>query len=172
PAKLPSRAFDTQQQKAQTLAVIAAYNKSLFIAPKLDSQFELLAAQRIRTHPVRYYFTLPVLRIADMWLRPRTEMLPPDTRWWEFNDDLRWSVLAVGLGVIGIFYAGAGIVGWLRHRGLPWSGLLLSFVILRSAFLGTLENPEPRYTLEMYPIVFVFAAGAFLASRAKKAELD
>lgn len=165
PAKLPSRAFDTPQQKVQTLAVIAAYNKSLFIAPNLDSQFESLAAERIRTHPVRYYFTLPVLRIADMWLRPRTEMLPPDTRWWEFNDDLRWSVLAVSFGLIGIFYAGAGIVGWLRHRGLPWSGLLLSFLILRSAFLGTLENPEPRYTLEMYPIVFVFAAGAFLRSR-------
>jgi 4-amino-4-deoxy-L-arabinose transferase-like glycosyltransferase len=172
PAKLPSRAFDNPQQKAQTLAVIAAYNQTLVIAPALDSQFESLAAERIRTHPVRYYFTLPVLRIADMWLRPRTEMLPPDTRWWEFNDDLRWSVLAVGLGVIGTFYAGAGLVGWLRHRGLPWSGLLLSFVILRSAFLGTLENPEPRYTLEIYPIVFVFAAGAFLASRAKKAELD
>ena len=172
PAKLPSRAFDTPQQKTQTLDVIAEYNKSLFISPDLDLQFESLAAERIRSHPVRYYVALPLVRIADMWLRPRTEMLPPDTRWWEFNDDLRWSVLAVALGVIGIFYAGAGLVGWLRHRGLPWSGLLLSFVILRSAFLGTLENPEPRYTLEMYPIVFVFAAGAFLASRAEKAELD
>jgi hypothetical protein len=37
-------------------------------------------------------------------------------------------------------------------------GLLLLFVILRSAFLGTLENPEPRYTLEMYPIAIVLAA--------------
>ena len=172
PTKLPSRAFDSSQQKTQTLDVIAEYNENLFISPALDSQFESLAAERIRTHPVRYYFTLPVLRIADMWLRPRTEMLPPDTRWWEFNDDLRWSMLAVSFGVIGIFYAGAGVVGWLRHRSLPWSGLLLSFVILRSAFLGSLENPEPRYTLEMYPIVFVFAAGAFLASRSNKAELD
>jgi hypothetical protein len=31
---------------------------------------------------------------------------------------------------------------------------------LRSGFLGTLENPEPRYTLEMYPIVIVLAACA------------
>ena len=28
-----------------------------------------------------------VLRIADMWLRPRTELFPSDPRWWEFNDD-------------------------------------------------------------------------------------
>jgi hypothetical protein len=37
---------------------------------------------------------------------------------------------------------------------------LLLFVLLRSAFLGTLENPEPRYTLEMYPVLIIFAAAA------------
>jgi hypothetical protein len=39
---------------------------------------------------------------------------------------------------------------------------LLLFVILRSLFLGTIENPEPRYTLECYPVIIVSAA-AFLA---------
>jgi hypothetical protein len=43
--------------------------------------------------------------------------------------------------------------------------LLLTFVILRSAFLGTLENPEPRYTLEMYPVVIILAAAFFGARR-------
>jgi hypothetical protein len=37
---------------------------------------------------------------------------------------------------------------------------MLSFVIARSAFLLTIENPEPRYTLECYPVVYVFAAVA------------
>jgi len=27
-------------------------------------------------------------------------------------------------------------------------------------FLGSLENPEPRYTLELYPVVIVLAAAA------------
>jgi hypothetical protein len=36
--------------------------------------------------------------------------------------------------------------------------MVLGFVLLRSAFLGTLENPEPRYTLECYPVVIVLAA--------------
>jgi hypothetical protein len=31
-------------------------------------------------------------------------------------------------------------------------------------FLGTLENPEPRYTLECYPAVIVMAA-AFLIDK-------
>ena len=94
----------------------------------------------------------------DMWLRPRTEMLPCDSRWWEFNDDLQWSALAVSLGVVNLFYVVCAVAGWVNSRKFALAGLLLLFVVLRSGFLGTLENPEPRYTLEMYPIVIVFAA--------------
>jgi hypothetical protein len=119
-----------------------------------------MATQRIRAHPLRYYLELPLLRIADMWLRPRTEMLPSDSRWWEFNDDLQWSVLAIGLGVLNLFHVGGALIGWIYARRLPLTGLLVLFVVFRSVFLGTLENPEPRYVLEMYPIVIVFAAFA------------
>jgi len=31
-------------------------------------------------------------------------------------------------------------------------------VVLRSVFLGTLENPEPRYTLECYPVLLLLAS--------------
>ena len=89
-------------------------------------------------------------------------MLPSDSRWWEFNDETKWSVLAVSLGVIGLFYWLCGLVGWLRFRPIALSGPLLLFVAVRSAFLGTLENPEPRYTLEMYPVLIVFAAAALV----------
>jgi hypothetical protein len=37
----------------------------------------------------------------------------------------------------------------------------LTFVMLRSLFLGTLENPEPRYTLECYPVVILLAGALF-----------
>ena len=39
--------------------------------------------------------------------------------------------------------------------------LLISFVLLRSAFLGSIENPEPRYVLECFPALLALAAGAF-----------
>ena len=120
-------------------------------------------SQRIRQAPLRYYVWLPLLRVADMWLRPRTETLPSDTRWWEFNDDLKWSVLAVGLGVVGLFYVGMASAGLAKMRAIAFFGLLLTFVVVRSGFLGTLENPEPRYTLECYPVVIVLAA-AFLTN--------
>ena len=158
--RLPSRAFDTPQQQSETVALIADYNEVLHVTPELDQRFAALATARIHAHPIRFYISLPLLRVMDMWLRPRTEMLPCDSRWWEFNDDLRWSALALALDMINLFYVAGALVGWLHSRKLPWTGLLLLFVLLRSGFLGTLENPEPRYTLEMYPVVIIFAAYA------------
>ena len=165
PAKLPSRAFDTPQQQSETAALIKDYNQVLHVTPELDEKFATLAAARIRPHPVRYYLGLPLLRIMDLWLRPRTEMLPCDSRWWEFNDDLQWSAMAVLLGIVNLFYVACALVGWLYSRRFALTGLLLLLVVLRSVFLGTLENPEPRYTLEMYPVLIVFAACAIARKR-------
>ena len=160
PSKLPSRAFDTPRQQSKTEALISDYNQVLHVTPELDKKFAALGAERIREHPTRYYLGLPVLRIVDMWLRPRTEMLPCDSRWWEFNDDLRWLALAIFLGTVNLFYVAGGLLGWMYSRKLPLTGVLVLFVVLRSVFLVTLENPEPRYTLEMYPVVIVLAAYA------------
>jgi len=160
-SKLPNRAFDSEAQRQQTEQLLAAYNTELHMTPELDTRFASLAEARIRHAPLRYYILLPLVRIADMWLRPRTETLPSDSRWWEFNDDPKWSVLAVALGLIGLFYVAMAAVGLTRARTVPFLGLLLTFVILRSAFLGTLENPEPRYTLECYPVVIFLASVLF-----------
>jgi len=96
-----------------------------------------------------------------MWLRPRTEMLPADSRWWEFNDDTKWSAVAVTFGAIGLAYVLAALFGLVHGRAIRHLGLLLMFVFLRSAFLGTLENPEPRYTLECYPVIILLGSKFF-----------
>ena len=118
------------------------------------------AADRIHAAPLRYYIWLPALRIADMWLRPRTELLPSDPRWWEFNDDPRWLTVSLVFGAINLIYVAMAATGLVRGRAIFASGLFVLFLLLRSGFLGTLENPEPRYTLECYPVVYVFAAAA------------
>jgi len=172
PAKLPSRASDPPAEKGSMLNLIADYNETQDMTLDLDARFGDLAAERIRAHPVRYYAVLPLLRVADMWLRPRTEILPPDVRWWEFNDDKRWSALAVGLGLLNLAYVGAAVWVLFRQRQeIRWAGLLISFWLLRSAFLGTLENPEPRYTLECYPVIVVLAS-SFLAGKIGREESD
>ena len=165
--KLPLRAFDSEEQRDATEQLLSDYNDVQHVTPELDARFAALATQRIQHAPVRYYLWLPALRIADMWLRPRTEMLPSDSRWWEFDDDPKWSALAVGMGVIGLFYVMTAFLGLARGRFSPALSLLLTFVIVRTAFLGTLENPEPRYTLECYPVVIVLAAAWFGRDRSQ-----
>jgi len=96
-----------------------------------------------------------------MWLRPRTEILPCNSRWWEFDEDPKWLALSVVIGVVNLLYIGAAVAGLVRGRFATQLSLLLTFVVVRSAFLGTLENPEPRYTLECYPVVVVLAAALF-----------
>ena len=167
PNLLPARAFDSLQQKARTLEILDQYNESTDVDSDLDHKFATLAEERIHGHWFRYHVWLPALRIADMWLRPRTEILPADVRWWEFNEDAGWIVLTLGLAIINLAYVLLAALGVVRGREAPWLGLLVVFLVIRSLFLGTLENPEPRYTLECYPAVIMLAAVAMAAARAE-----
>lgn len=167
-SRLPMRAFDSSEQKVKTQDILNRYNDTTDIGPDLDHEFESLASERIHGHWFRYYVWLPALRITDMWLRPRTELLPADSRWWEFNDDARGIILSVSFGSIGLLYIMLAIESIWRVRPIRWLGLLVLFLIIRSLFLGTLENPEPRYTLECYAAVIALAGTAL----ARLAQLD
>lgn len=135
--KLPTRAFDSADERARTTALFAAYNAGEHhVTPDLDSQFLALARERIHRHPLRYYLGLPALRVADMWLRPRTEMLALTTRWWEF-DSLRESLEAMLLGALNLAYVAAACIGivllWRRKiAASPGWGMLVIFIALRS----------------------------------------
>jgi peptidoglycan/LPS O-acetylase OafA/YrhL len=60
------------------------------------------------------------------------------------------------------------LAAWGARRLWPQSGartavvLLIGFVLLRTAFLTTLEAPEPRYTLVCFPVLLAFAAQIFV----------
>jgi 4-amino-4-deoxy-L-arabinose transferase-like glycosyltransferase len=159
--RLPLRAFDSPQQRELTAQIFADYNRDHDLTPELDTRFANLAAERIHASALRYYVWLPTLRITGMWLRPRTELTSADPRWWEFNDDRRLLALSLGFGFINLLYVGLGLAGAIRAREFFGVGLFVLFLVVRSAFLGTLENPEPRYTLECFPAVIVLAAGLF-----------
>ena len=160
-SRLPNRAFDSVDQRSETSQLFAQYNEDHDMNPELDARFAALAAQRVREAPLRYYVWLPALRIADMWLRPRTELFPSDPRWWEFNDDRRWLTVSLVFGAINLLYVVMFLAGWTRSHAIFGVGLFFFFVVLRSAFLGSLENPEPRYTLECYPAVLLLASRLF-----------
>jgi 4-amino-4-deoxy-L-arabinose transferase-like glycosyltransferase len=158
---LPNRAFDSGQQRAQTAALFSDYNRDHDMTPQLDARFAALAAERVHAAPLRYYLWLPALRIADMWMRPRTELFSCDPRWWEFNDEARLLAVSLGFGLLNLLYVAMASAGLWRTRAIFGVGLLVLFLVLRSMFLGTLENPEPRYTLECYPVVILLGSAWF-----------
>ena len=79
PAICPRAPSTTPRQYQETQRLLRDYNATTTLTPELDARFAQLAQERIRAHPFRYYVTLPLLRLADMWLRPRVETLnaPP-----------------------------------------------------------------------------------------------
>ena len=68
-----------------------------------------------------------------MWLRPRTEILPPDPRWWQFNDETKQSAMAVGFGLLNLAYLAAAMLSVVfaclhKQPQIRWVGLLITFV--------------------------------------------
>jgi 4-amino-4-deoxy-L-arabinose transferase-like glycosyltransferase len=159
---IPPRAYDNPQQLQRTQDVLKQYNQSTNLTPEMDREFAQLAAERIRSHPMRYYVVLPLARLADMWLRPRTEMLNLQLDWWNWEDVPQESLKSLGLAAMNLFYLVAALLS-IRRR-LPGSAILWLFIFCRSALLATLPNPEPRYTLECFPAV-IMLAGAGLARK-------
>jgi hypothetical protein len=111
---------------------------------------------------MRYYLVLPLARLADMWLRPRTELLWIELRWWEYQHHEAETVFAAGYAALNLLYLLGAALG--LRRWPPLSGAMVAFVLLRCALLATIEAPEPRYTLECFPIVIALA-GVALAPR-------
>ena len=167
---LPNRAFDTPDQRARTAALLAEYNETTDASPTIDARFEALARERISGHPFRYVVALPIARLANMLLRPRTELMQTTLDWWnrrEYPHDFRF---ALSWATLNFLYLALGIAGLFRwwaapreHR--PILAATLAFVLLRSALLLTLDNSEPRYTLEFFPILILWAAALFTPKR-------
>jgi Dolichyl-phosphate-mannose-protein mannosyltransferase len=164
---LPSRAFDSPAQRAQTAELLAEYNATRTIPPQLDAKFGALAAQRTRAHPVECLVWVPVLRVADMMLRPRTETFDLAPDWWSFAAHRRGSVEAAALGLLNLGLVLAAVVGAVRviregeGANADWLALPVVYVALRCALLSTIENSEPRYTLEALPMLIACAGCAF-----------
>lgn len=155
---VPARAYDSPQEREYVAQLFAEYNKTTVTTPELDRQFGELAQQKIRLHPFRYYVGLPVLRLLDMWFRPRTAILPFDVHWWRFRIDPWNTVGSVLIGFLNLMLVGAAIVGIFRGEPVRHMALLLVYPAVRSLFLMTTGTAEERYTLECFPCVYLLAS--------------
>ncbi len=131
-----------------------------------------MARENARRYPIRQHVLLPALRMADMWLRPRTEMLPLDSHFWRIRQDPHDALWSIALGLLNLVYLVLAVAGaWLlRHRYWPLA-LLLIYPVVRSLFLVGTGATEDRYTMECYPAILVLAGG-FLAWWMEKRSLQ
>ena len=168
--ELPSYAFDTNEEKDRVAAILEPYNNDLTLTADEDAAFAQLARERTARHPLRTYVWLPLARAAVMWFTPRIELIPvsgtvfPLVQSWQ--DDKVDQGVTVGFFLLNIAYVAMAIAGaiqlWRRSAAVrPALTMMILFVVLRTAFLTTIETPEPRYVLVCFPIVLALAAQLF-----------
>jgi hypothetical protein len=167
---IPAGAFDTAEERDRVAAILEPYSNDLTLTPEEDRAFGELARQRTARHPLRTYVWLPLARAVTLWFTPRIELIPvsgtvfPLRQSW-LDDRIDQSV-TVGLFLLDIAYVALAIWGAVRlwRRSIaarPALGVLIVFIVLRTAFLTTLETPEPRYVLVCFPALIALAAQVF-----------
>jgi len=154
------------------------------MTPEIDAAFAQLARERIARAPFRYYVGLPVKRAVALWFDTHSQYYPFDGNLLPLRDldyDIHqqyWLPLFAGLTWI---YTILGVLGGfflLRLRsveGKLWVVFAGLIIFLRLGFFSTLENPEPRYVVEIFPFLSILGGiviGLLFTWRAPKRELS
>jgi len=153
------------------------------MTPEIDAGFAQIGRERIAHSRLRYYVVLPLKRAGTLWFDTHSQYYP-------FNGDLLpledldysihqqyWLPLFAGLTWI---YTLLGVIGgWLLWRSRDpnarrWLLLALLLIFLRLGFFASLENPEPRYTVELFPFLIMLAGAGVsrIKASAKAMETD
>jgi len=168
---LPARAFDSPEERQHVAAILEQYNQDSNLTPEEDAQFLQIAQARTARDPLRTYLWVPLQRVVTLWFTPRVEQLPvsgavfPLAEMWD-TDRLDMCV-TLGLFAANVFYAALALWGawrlwWRSPDARAAVALLALFVLVRTAFLTTIETPEPRYVLVCFPAVMALAAHGLL----------
>jgi hypothetical protein len=134
------------------------------MTPEIDADFAKIAAERIGRHPFRYYVWLPLKRARTLWFDTHSQYYPFEGELFPLedldhdNNQQFWLPLFAGLTFL---YTVLGIAGawFLWESGelvaRQWLLLVVLIVFLRLGFFATLENPEPRYVVEVFPFLSI-----------------
>jgi hypothetical protein len=109
-----------------------------------------------------------------MLFRPRAEMLEVPLEWWRWRGRPGMTLLAAEFGGLNLAYfvlGGVGLWRWRRNGWGPYGALaaaMAGFILLRCLLLLTLDNSEPRYTLEFFPLLIVWGSLCFIPTRKRR----
>lgn len=167
---IPARAFDSESEKRRVAELLARHNQNQSLDPKDDAVFAEIARERTARHPLRTYIYVPFQRVLTIWFTPRIELLPfsgnvfPLVQNW--NDDRRDQTVTVGFFLLNLVYLGLACFAFFRlwrwnPRVRPALVMISAYLLIRTAFLTTVEAPEPRYVLVCYPAILALVSTLF-----------
>jgi hypothetical protein len=167
---IPARVFDSPEEKQRVAAILEKYNDDLTLTKEEDDAFGQIARERTARHPLRTYLSVPVKRAVVMWFTPRIELLPVaghvfPLAYMREEDPVDQEVTS-GFFLLNLVYVGLGIWGAVTlcrssPSIRPAVVFLTLFILLRTAFLTTLETPEPRYVLVCFPALIALGVQVF-----------
>ena len=134
------------------------------MTPDVDAGFARIAQQRIARHPFHYYVWLPLKRARSLWFDTHSQYYPFEGELLPVSDldhDIHqqyWLPLFAALTAVYTLLGIAG--GWflLERREFiarQWVLLATLMIFFRLGFFATLENPEPRYVVEIFPFLSI-----------------
>jgi len=162
---LPAYAVDSPEQFSRVASLLNRYNHGPGITRSLDLEFAELARERARRHPIRTYLWIPTERAAAMWFTPRITLLPYSGRLWPPAESYRNNPtdfeVTLGLALLDILYVAMALAAACYFRASPGVVLIVTFVLVRTAFLTQLQTCEPRYVLVCFPALLAIGAQLF-----------
>lgn len=168
--EIPARAFDTAEEKQRVAEILEEYNNDLTLTVEEDAAFAQIARERNARHPLRTYVWIPAARAAAIWFTPRIELVPISGHVFPLKqmreDDPVDQEVTILFFVLNLLYLGIGMWGGVRlwrsnAAARPAVAFLALFILIRTAFLTTLETPEPRYVLVCFPALIALGAQVF-----------
>lgn len=148
-----------------------ALDQPVEMTPEIDAAFAKIASERIARYPFRYYVWLPLKRARSLWFNTHSQYYPFEGDLLPFADldyDIHqqyWLPLFAALTAV---YTLLGIAGgwflWQTRDFITREWLLLAalMIFLRLGFFATLENPEPRYVVEIFPFLSILGGIAMV----------
>lgn len=178
PEDIPATAFDTPDEKERITAVLQAYNDDTSFNEAEDAVFAQIAEERTARHPLRTYLWVPLRRAVRIWFTPRIELVPVSGNVFPLvymsEEDAVDQRVTIFYFFLNIFYVALALAGvwklWGVREARPALLLLLFYVLVRTAFLTTVESPEPRYVLVCFPALLAFAAQLFTGKNSVEGE--
>jgi hypothetical protein len=152
----PDDAFDSPEERNRVASILDRYNRDRGMSGEMDARFAELARERTLRNPLRSYAWIPIERVAAMWFTPRIALLPYSGRIWPLSEGWHESQtgfeIAIAFALLNLLYVGLAVMGAAYWRDSPGIALIVTFIVVRTAFLTQMQTCEPRYVVECIPV--------------------